>query len=394
MLFIGKSRISESFASIRINSLIKNLSIFVCIIYSLFLINVNFVVKANDNPSGNLDMNALANMASNLGAGNQQIMNAMTSMFNLNQQQQQQQTNENQQQGQQAGVGVKRRTRFGTQDSINKPTSQPISKNHLSSMMSMIPGLSSFLNNQAKHQTTTTASPVTTTPQPSVSNPLMLAGFNLMPLATSLMDLTRFQSPFSFRFFTNTTPKPINNNNDQSIQADTNKNGATPVVKQTAQQVINQILTAYAKGQIPNEMVQLSLSGRVPPQIIELSLSGQVPPQVIQMVITGKVPMETINAFLDAMTSTENKSASNSTQIFPGAQLLSQVSTKYIFESLFGKNRNKDSTLMVPTLLGAVPVQIPSIPTLSNVKKFGQIIGNTISNVAAMFPFSNYASSN
>jgi len=179
--------------------------------------------------------------------------------------------------------------------------------------------------------------------------------------------------------------------------------GANP-----AQAVINQVLSAYAAGQIPNELIQLGLSGRVPPQIIELALSGQVPPQLIQMVITGQIPMTTINAFLNAMQASASNAGPSPQQMPVQTQPMSRAgpmnpqgffgdgfsstglfsTTKALFEALFGLNRNKQNQqqqgVSVPTLLGTIPLKMPSMP---NVRSLGQMVGGTITNVASMIPF-------
>jgi len=167
----------------------------------------------------------------------------------------------------------------------------------------------------------------------------------------------------------------------------------------TAQSVINQVLSAYVSGQIPNELIQLGLSGRVPPQIVELALSGQVPPQIIQMIITGQIPMSTINAFLATMqtngpprASTSSPSPSNTQSSQSSSSPLS--TTGKIFEALFnfrqlggGGGSQKESggpSITLPTLLGPVPIQMPTFP---NVRRFGQMVGGTITNMASMIPF-------
>lgn len=174
-----------------------------------------------------------------------------------------------------------------------------------------------------------------------------------------------------------------------------NKYQAPPTQPPSAQSVINQILTAYASGQIPNEIIQLGLSGRVPAQIIELALSGQIPPAMIQMIITGQVPMSTINAFLSAMQPQgESRRGSLDSQYShqPRTQQFSFGggvigTTRALFEDLF-KGSPKEpgqsgSGLSVPTLLGPIPLSMPKFPTA---RRIGQLLGGTITNVASMIP--------
>lgn len=169
----------------------------------------------------------------------------------------------------------------------------------------------------------------------------------------------------------------------------------------SAQSVINQVLTAYASGQIPNELIQLGLSGRVPSQIIELALSGQVPPQLIQMVITGQVPMSTINAFLATMQSSPTGSDQQQQQQSGGSRVRNSApsapssssahsnnhssATRSIFETLFGSlplsSSSSNASITVPTLLGPLPIPRPSV------RKIGKMVGGTITNVASMIPF-------
>lgn len=194
------------------------------------------------------------------------------------------------------------------------------------------------------------------------------------------------------------------------LQSTSIKPQSTQTQATNAQSVINQVLTAYASGQIPNELIQLGLSGRVPPQIIELALSGQVPPQMIQMVITGQVPMTTINTFLETIKQPA-EAAGGSRMSKPIAdqpqppqsqhqqhQFGSGVlgTTRAVFEALFnkshlnpkdvlpnGSNQSGGSSLSVPTLLGPIPLPMPKFPTA---RKIGQFVGGTISSMASMIP--------
>jgi hypothetical protein len=171
-----------------------------------------------------------------------------------------------------------------------------------------------------------------------------------------------------------------------------------------AQSVINQVLAAYLARQIPDELIQLGLSGRVPPQLIELALSGQVPSQIIQMIITGQVPMSTINAFLNAMQSSgapsnqlaassrssntlgnANQQIGTTTAFNPTPPPMGMFSTtRALFEAIFKRDSNGRPMINVPTLLGNIPIKIPTIP---NVRSFGQMVGGTITNMASMMPF-------
>lgn len=186
-------------------------------------------------------------------------------------------------------------------------------------------------------------------------------------------------------------PITVASRSSKPLETNASPSASYPVPgSNTAQTVINQVLSAYAQGQIPSELIQLSLSGRVPPSIVAMALSGQVPPQVIQMVITGKIPISTINTFLDSMQvpvagSRAAPAGSTPTLSIPGTGLLS--TTRSIFEALFANpfKVGKDKTsLTVPTLLGPVPIQLPNLPS---VRKFGQLVGGTISNVSSLVPF-------
>lgn len=195
-------------------------------------------------------------------------------------------------------------------------------------------------------------------------------------------------------------PPPPAPQQQQQQQPGQSTGGGNP-----AQSVINQVLTAYASGQIPNELIQLGLSGRVPPQIIEMVLSGQVPPQIVQMVITGQVPMSTINTFLNTIqpngsssgalpqavqSTTATNPTGTSSRGTTGLATNMFATTRALFEALFGLARNRDGQqnqqggIVVPTLLGAIPLRMPSMP---NVRSLGQMVGGTITNVASMIPF-------
>lgn len=182
----------------------------------------------------------------------------------------------------------------------------------------------------------------------------------------------------------------------------------------TAQSVINQVLTAYVSGQIPNELIQMALSGKVPSQIIELALSGQVPSPLLQMIITGQVPTSTIAAFLNSMQNSSSSSGSNnnnnndnnsnnyggsasaSPQNPTGSHASTRgpfATTRSILEALFSNSGRRSSqakaekpSIKVPTILGPVPVQLPT-GALSNVRRFGQLVGGTITNMASMIPY-------
>ena len=177
---------------------------------------------------------------------------------------------------------------------------------------------------------------------------------------------------------------------DNQTPAQLNQPSAPGTSTNTAQAVINQVLSAYVAGQIPSELIQLALSGRVPPQLVELALSGQVPEQMIQMIITGKVPMSTINAFLGIRQQNEQTRSPASTVYgtnnqTPAPSGIYRQSRK-LFETLLGLGGQKSSSngyVNVPTLFGPVPVRIPG---LSGMRTFGKLVGGTISNVASLIP--------
>lgn len=153
----------------------------------------------------------------------------------------------------------------------------------------------------------------------------------------------------------------------------------------SAQSVINQVLTAYASGQIPTELIQLGLSGRVPSQVIELALSGQVPSQMIQMIITGQVPMSTINSVLAAMQPQGDSRRGLEPQHYSHHPRLPHFSvigtTRALFEDLFRGSTLGPSGSGLPTSLGPIPLSIPKFPTA---RRIGQLLGGTISNMASM----------
>lgn len=361
-----------------------------CLFYSMLcfclLINHNSRLATADDSQA-LDMNALASLASNLGS-NPQIMNIVSNLFNQN--------------GQKPSTGGNfaglSSTEFGVQD--QEPTSlvqeapsaiQPISNEQAKRVVKPEPVAPAAPSSQ----TATTAKK-----DPAGSNGLG----SLMALLPSVLPNLNLGALFGNKAAASATSTPPaaapvapQTNPPQAIQA----NSASPSQSQannpagggSAQTVINQILSAYASGQIPNELIQLALSGKVPPQIIELALSGQVPPQLMQMIITGQVPMPTINAFLGTM---QTASAPQQTQSATPATSSSLSSTgpkatiggitsttRAIFEALFKSavSNSGGSTIKVPTLLGPVPIPVP------NVRRIGQMVGGTITNVSSLIPF-------
>lgn len=183
----------------------------------------------------------------------------------------------------------------------------------------------------------------------------------------------------------------MNISNMMSLWGGTNKSLKTPnpigQPSNSAQGVVNQVLNAYANGQIPNDLIQMALKGRIPPQIINLALSGQIPPQLIEMVITGQIPTSTIEVFLGSIQSPSDMSPNGSN--FPRASVLFGsnsgifTTTRTFFESLLGmksqQRSNRDVT--IPTLFGPVLIQKPSI------RRFGQLVGEGISSMASLLPF-------
>lgn len=387
------------------------------------------IVLADDAPG--LDLNALASIASNLGS-NPQILNLVTSFLNQNvqkppssnqmitnnpsetlsdpstnyennvsQQQQQQQQIQAPPQAQSDSSSIAQNDTKRTNPVTSSvalttvannqqgATQSPMANvNPLNGLMSLLPnilpGLNNLLvppkqqNNYGQQQTSAQAS----IGQTASANQQTLSLSSANNNSTSSM----------------TIPSNIGSNSNTNSNTNTftsHINSISNSNSNSAQSVINQVLSAYLSGQIPNELLQLGLSGRIPPQLIELALSGQVPAQMIQMVITGQVPISTINAFLATMqtnnnhasssshsSSTEQKSSSNNKYNEQSAPTFSL--TKLIFEGLFNRfnvsnSRDSSNSIKVPTLLG--PVALP------NMRRWGQIVGGTITNVASIIPF-------
>lgn len=365
-------------------------SVIIVLILLAAMRSSHMITLADDTSAPPLDLSSLANIASSIGS-NPQIMGLVTSFLNQNSKQSSassagslnplltsgsqtnsdynndQDVSSSSQDNQFAQSNKKLDSLKKEASSINSPPSggnvqiinaspsqaNPNSLNGLMSLLpSVLPGLSGIMNKPAK--SLTEASPQSFPPPP------------LQP-----------QSPTA----TSTVNSPSLPLTPPVTQA-TNQN--------TAQSIVNQILTAYASGQIPNELIQLGLSGKVPPQIIELALSGQVPPQIIQMIITGQVPMSTINAFLATMQGSNSNNnippvSNQPAQTAATTKSQSPGITRVIFEALFNRSsKSNDGTssssgIKVPTILG--PVAIP------NVRKIGQFVGGTITNVASMIPF-------
>jgi len=363
---------------------------------SLFGLRKDLItVGADDAPA--LDMNALASIASTIGS-NPQIMSMMSSFLSQNGQKSvssqtsptqpelvpEQEPNlmaqpeTNQFQAQVANEPLKRGMRFGEQPKSLGVVASNVQAS--SAIPASMPGL-------ANANASSLSSLISLLP--SVMSNLNIAGLNNVDNQNkqAVSPRTGQEQSISAVQTSSTT---------QTITSPSQNPPTSPATNSPAQSVINQVLVAYASGQIPNELIQLGLSGKVPPQIIELALSGQVPPQIIQMVITGQIPISTINAFLSSMQNNDSRTPRISSvssrpespaspspapsSNFSGLSLSS--TTRALFEALFSRNRRDGQhSLTVPTLMGQVPIQIPSA------RRIGQMVGGTITNVASMIPF-------
>lgn len=69
------------------------------------------------------------------------------------------------------------------------------------------------------------------------------------------------------------------------------------------------------------------------------------------------------------------------------------ATTRTVLEALFSNSgrwasqqKSDPPSIKVPTILGPIPVQLPTT-ALSNMRRFGQLVGGTITNVASMIPY-------
>lgn len=343
---------------------------------ALFILGLSVLVRAvPDDPAGTsqIDLGTLASLASNIGS-NPQLISMIGSLLNPP--------------SRPAG-GSSTQTDLIVPDHESYPAASEPSSGSISEPLKRL------TPDEAK-KSEVVQSPSTNSNNPKTANSLsglMSLLPNFLPrLDTSLSTgsrSTQSNTPVQTQV---ASSMPISRASRDSGLPETSSVSSSNVPEpgNSAQAVINQVLSAYASGQIPSELIQLSLSGRIPASIVDLALSGQVPPQIIQMVITGKIPMSTINTFLDTVQppSTGSRIAPlGSTQlpINSGIGLLS--TTRSIFEALFSnpfKFGKEKSGLTVPTLLGPIPLQFPLLPS---VRKFGQLVGGTISNVSSLVPF-------
>lgn len=410
----------------------------ILLISSLIGINIiatHLLVRADDSAAAPaLDIGALASLASNLGS-NPQIMNLVSSFLNPNGGQQKPSVGSANTIGSGGGIqsdlgnasdlesnsidltsrqsGTGEPLRRGTRPVMEQQQQQTQAKSIPDPMPDTVTQ-PEMINTIQKPTSSSAISQSGATSAASSSNPLsglmsMLpnvlsgmsggsgGGMNLGSL-TSLLGLNKPASTSTVSSSSRSSDLESglgskSNVPAQSTGTSVQTTSAGPI---SAQQVINQVLTAYASGQIPNELIQLSLSGRVPPQIIELALSGQVPMEMIKMVITGQVPMSTINTFLGAIqppqaaltTQQAGPRVSNQKVSNPGVF----STTRSLFEALFGLGRFKDpnhpesnkSGINLPTLMGPIPLKVPSLP---NMRSIGQLVGGTITNFSSMIPF-------
>lgn len=367
-----------------------------CSIFRLYLFvaisaQLNIVLAEDPTPP-QLDLGGLANLASSLG-GNPQIMGMVSSLFNqqapkppvgvispaqsdLSRPEAESNSLVSEDTSAISNEPIKRATgqQTGqTASSLSAPTNAAVAKvptqqpNPFSGLMSLLPNVLPGLNSGILSSLSGNKGP----PQSSTAVTASAGAVATGQIPTMARSSTTIPADVS-------SPATVMNNQPSS---------------NSAQAVINQVLTAYASGQIPSELIQLGLSGRVPASIVELALSGVVPQQIIQMVITGQIPIGLINAVLDTLqgyavgSKTVTTSALNTfTNESTSGGILS--TTRGIFEALFNRpvrSSGKDrSSITVPTLLGPVPIQLPNLPSL---RKFGQMVGGTISNVSSLVPF-------
>lgn len=369
---------------------------------ALTLLASGWLSAADD--AGGLDMNALASLASTLGS-NPQIMSMVSGLFNQN----------SAKPSSSSGSGAGANGLGGGFDAASAATA-PVSSDQDSNQPGVAPdaaGMPHITPRSSPVQqprATKEASPIAAAAPASPTSGSSSSLSSLMSLLPALtqggakMPAIPQVPPAAAAASVAAAPPPLTASQPVATFAQTPP-AAQPAAGAAAggnpaQAVINQVLTAYASGQIPLEIIQLGLSGRVPPQIMELALSGQVPPQIVQMVITGQIPMSTINAFLGTMQPAASSRATSAaasdataaaTATGSGAATASTggaggiiSSTRALVEALFKPSANGGRKIMVPTLLGPLPIQIPNIPS---VRQFGQMVGSSITNMASMVPF-------
>lgn len=331
------------------------------------------LVEADEPNNSGLDMGALANIASSLSS-NPQIMSLVSSFLNPKQ----------------SASPSSQNSDFGMTDTDPNTGAQDSSL--------LLPNQPQIVNNQPVQEPLRRAGRQQTEPKPEAAaaasakpNPLS----NLLSLASNVLPGINVNN------LVNTLGSSRSANLNKPEQATTLTNSTStnavnqvyqqqPAATNSAQGVINQILTAYGNGQIPPELIQLALSGRVPPQIVDLALSGQVPPQLIQMIITGQIPMSTINAFLNSVQSQPVAESAQASPAKLGGQIRSPDSpqpksgpfatSRQLFETLFTP-KTQGQSVTIPTLFGPVLIQRPSV------RRLGQMFGEGISTVASMIPF-------
>lgn len=322
------------------------------------------ISSAQESNSNVFDMSSLANIATSL-TSNPQIMGLFSTLMN------QKPANQNQAQSSdssrlpeidsiQDGPPL-----IPNQPTISQTTSEPIKRNNRFQVEPM-----------SVEQPTNNLNPSKSSPYSG----LMSLASTVLPNVNlnGLMGMLANPKP--------SVPKqelPATNGTSQPQASVTAQSNPTS----TAQSVVNQVLTAYANGQIPPELIQLGLSGRVPPSIIDLALSGQVPNQIIQMVITGQVPISTINAFLNSLPPQQQQQQSSLQMAEDSSKLGARQSTgvfsttRTFFETLLGSKSPNGQGFTIPTLFGPVQIQRPSV------RRMGQIFGEGISTVASLIPF-------
>lgn len=398
-------------------------SLVICLLLSLCATIGTQIVEADETINiGGLDLNSLASIASSLGS-NPQIMNMVSGFL---------QPKGSPATGASAGPSITGAPPASSSAGALTQTGAELSGAVGEDQTPTVPvqaapaddgsGVSSNPLKRANQAAAAVSSPSSPAPAPtpSASEPAKPSAINRAASSSTLASLMSL------------LPSVLPNLNLASLTSSlmspqqSGKSGAaTPVASSsgtagpnaggvpTAQSVINQVLTAYANGQIPSELIQMALSGKVPSQAFELALSGQVPTPLLQMILTGQVPTSTITAFLNSMQANNNQQAraasasggpqqagstsvqqQGSASVAPASQPSGPfATTRTILEALFSNSgkwapqqKAEAPSIKVPTLLGSVPIQLPT-GALSNVRRFGQLVGGTITNVASMIPY-------